>query len=161
MKQQFCRHRFTGQREIDGVGRESYAGDHVGPVGAHFGARGARFGPPGGHLELILELPGSIRRSFLSSRRPSGDLRGPRPLSGRLWGWIMLDLGTIWGAFGGAFWHPNRSKIEVEKHSENGCQIFASWKRCGTISGFVGGHLGVKNVDFSLVFKGFRENHCF
>ena len=36
-----------------------------------------------------------------------------------------------------------------------------SWSRFGEILGRFPMRLGVKNVDFSMVFKGFRENPCF
>ena len=40
-------------------------------------------------------------------------------------------------------------------------QKVASWYQLGAILGRFPRRLGFKNVDFSLVFKGFRENHVF
>ena len=52
-------------------------------------------------------------------------------------------------------------KNRCEKRSEQRIEIRPSWGRLGTILGRFGSPLGLKNVDFSLVFKGFRENSLF
>ena len=53
------------------------------------------------------------------------------------------------------------TKNRCKKRSEKRTDIRPSWDRLGTILGRFGSPLGLKNVDFSLVFIGFRENPLF
>ena len=52
-------------------------------------------------------------------------------------------------------------KNRCEKRIEKITEIRPSWGRLGTILGRFGSPLGLKHVDFSLVFIGFRENRPF
>ena len=50
---------------------------------------------------------------------------------------------------------------QCKKRSEKRTEIRSSWGRLGTILGHFRSPLGVKNIDFSLVFVGFREKSRF
>ena len=53
------------------------------------------------------------------------------------------------------------TKNRCEKRSEKRTEVRSSWGRLGTILGRFGSPLGLKIVDFSLVFKAFREKSLF
>ena len=56
---------------------------------------------------------------------------------------------------------PNGAKIDQKKRCKFKSEKVTSWRRLGAILGRFPTRLGVKNIDFSLVFKGFRENQRF
>ena len=56
------------------------------------------------------------------------------------------------------FGSQNGAKINQKKRSKFKSEKVTSWSRLGAILGRFPRRLGVKNVEFSLVFKGFREN---
>jgi len=65
-----------------------------------------------------------------------------------------VPKGTHFGRQSGAKINPkSRCKFKSEK--------VTSWSRLGAILGRCPSRLGVKNIDFSVVFKGFRENPGF
>ena len=86
---------------------------------------------------------------------------------GRLLG--HLDFCYFFGAVLGAkrvpkgrhFGSPNGAKIGQKTRCKFKNEKVASWSRLGAILGRFPRPLGVKIIDFSLVFKGFRENQCF
>ena len=96
-------------------------------------------------------------------------------VSGRLLGLFdfFIFFGTILGAKrvpkGRHFGSPNGAKIDQKMRCKLKSKKVASWNRLGAILGRFPSDLGVKNIDFSLVFKGFREmvfkgfreNQCF
>ena len=55
----------------------------------------------------------------------------------------------------------NGAKIDQKKRCKFKSEYVTFWSRLGAIWGRFPRRLGVKNIDFSLVFKGFRENQCF
>ena len=59
------------------------------------------------------------------------------------------------------FGSQNGAKIDQKKRCKFKSEKVTSWSRLGAILGRFPRCLGVKNVDFSLVFKGFRENSLF
>ena len=71
------------------------------------------------------------------------------------------DFGSKKGAQRKAFWEPkrskNRSKTEVQIQERKSHLLESSWSVLGRFPM----RLEVKNVDFSLVFKGFREHQRF
>jgi len=73
----------------------------------------------------------------------------------------MTDLGSQKGAKREAKSDPKRTKIESENRCEKNVSSRPSWSRFGTILGRFGTDLGLENIDFSLVFKAFRENSLF
>ena len=59
------------------------------------------------------------------------------------------------------FGSQNGAKIDQKKRCKFKSEKVTSWSRLGAILGRFPRRLGVKNIDFSLVFKGFRENPRF
>ena len=59
------------------------------------------------------------------------------------------------------FGSQNGAKIDQKKRCKFTSERITSWSRLGVILDRFPMRLGVKNVDFSLVFKGFRENPSF
>ena len=59
------------------------------------------------------------------------------------------------------FGSPNGAKIDQKKRCKLKSEKVTSWSRLGAILRRIPRHLGVKNIDFALVFKGFRENPGF
>ena len=59
------------------------------------------------------------------------------------------------------FGSPNGAKNDKKTRCKFKSEKVASWSRLGAILGRFPTRLGVKNIDFSLVFKGFRENPRF
>ena len=55
----------------------------------------------------------------------------------------------------------NGAKIDQKKKCKFKSEKVTSWSRLGAILGRFPRRLGVKNIDFSMVFKRFRENPCF
>ena len=128
-------------------------------------------------------------RLFLMFLRPLGVLFGllgalleaSWSLLGRSWAvlgrnWVVLgrllghfDFWWFFGAILGAkrvpkgrhFGSPNGAKIDQKTRCKFKSEKVTSWSRLGAILGRFPRRLGVKNVDFSLVFKGFRENPRF
>ena len=86
---------------------------------------------------------------------------------GRLLGHLifLLFFGAVLGAKrvpkGTHFGSQNGAKIDQKKRCKFKSEKVTSWSRLGAILGRFPRPLGVKFVDFSLVFKGFRENQCF
>ena len=62
---------------------------------------------------------------------------------------------------GGIFGSPNGAKIDQKKRCKFKSEKVTSWSRLGAILDQFPSRLGVKNVDFSLVFKHFREHPHF
>ena len=62
---------------------------------------------------------------------------------------------------GGHFGSQNGTNIDPKSRRKFKSAKITSWSRLGSILARFPIRLGVKNVDFSLVFKGFRENQCF
>ena len=56
---------------------------------------------------------------------------------------------------------PKAIKNRCKKRNAKRTELRPSWDRLGTILGHFRSPRGVKNVDFSLVFKAFRENSSF
>ena len=102
-------------------------------------------------------------------------------LLGRSWAvlgrnWVVLgrllvhfDFGLFFGTILGAkrvpkgrhFGSQNGAKIDQKKRCRFRSEKDTSWSRLGAILGRFPRRLGVKHVDFSLVFKGFRQNPRF
>ena len=86
---------------------------------------------------------------------------------GRLLGHLIFFLffGAILGAKrvpkGRHFGSQNGAKINRKKRCKFKSEKVTSWSHIGAILGRFPSRLGVKNVDFSIVFKGFRENPRF
>ena len=59
------------------------------------------------------------------------------------------------------FGSQSGAKIDQQKRCKFKSEKVTSWSRLGAILSRYPRRLGVKNVDFSLVFKGFRENPRF
>ena len=59
------------------------------------------------------------------------------------------------------FGSQNGAKIDQKKRCKIKSEKVTSWSRLGAILGGFPRRLGVKNVVFSFVFKGFRENPRF
>ena len=97
---------------------------------------------------------------------------------GSSWGEIGWSRGDFWGTsifdnFWERFWGQKGcpkggilgAQTEQNSIKKTRCKFkgekVASWSRLGAILGRFPRRLGVKNVDFSLVFKGFREHQRF
>ena len=86
---------------------------------------------------------------------------------GRLLGHLIFFLffGAILGAKrvpkGRHFGSQNGAKIDQKKRCKFKSEKVTSWSRLGAILGRFPRCLGVKHVDFSLVFKRFREHPRF
>ena len=74
---------------------------------------------------------------------------------------FLSDFGSKKGAQREAFWEPKRSKNRSKKKYKFKSEKITSWSRLGAIWGRFPRRLWVKNVDFSLVFEGFREHPRF
>ena len=86
---------------------------------------------------------------------------------GRLFGHLIFSL------FFERFWEqkgcpkgrhlgsPNRAKIAQKKRCKFKSEKVTSWTRLGAILGRFPRRLGVKHIDFSCVFKRFREHSRF
>ena len=116
--------------------------------------------------------------AFWASRGSLGSLLEPLgPILGRL-GAKLGGLGATFGALqsiiifgailgakrvpkGRHFGSQNGTKINQKTRCKFKSEKVASWSRLGAILGRFPRRLGVKNIDFSLVFKGFRENPHF
>ena len=100
-----------------------------------------------------------------------GDLGPP-------WGEVGVVLGRLLGHFdflsffganmeaklvpkGRHFGSQNGAKIDPKSRCEFNNEKVTSWSRLGSIWARFPSRLGDKNVDFSLIFKGFRENQRF
>ena len=96
---------------------------------------------------------------------------------GPSWGEIVWSWGDFWGIrflsdFLERFWEQKGcpkggilgAKTE-QKSMKKRCKFksenITSWSRLGAIWGRCSRRLGVKNIDFSLVLKGFREHQHF
>jgi hypothetical protein len=78
-------------------------------------------------------------------------------------GFLMIflsDFGSKKGAQREAFWEPKRSKDKKTRCKFKSEKV-TSWSRLGAILGRFPRCRGVNNVDFSMVFKGFREHQRF
>ena len=73
----------------------------------------------------------------------------------------MTDLGSQKGAQREPKSNPKPTKIEDKNRCEKRTEPKPSWNRFGAILGRFGSPLGVIFIDFSLVFKAFRENSRF
>ena len=86
---------------------------------------------------------------------------------GRLLGHLIFlsFIGAIWGAKrvpkGRHFGSQNGATIDQKKRCKFKSEKVTSWSRLGAVLGQFPRRLGVKHVDFSLVFKWFRENPRF
>ena len=86
---------------------------------------------------------------------------------GRLLGYFNFSyfFGAILGAKrvpkGRHFGSQNGAKIDPKSRCKFKSEKVTSWSRLGAILGRFPRPLGVKIVDFSLVFKAFRENPRF
>ena len=80
-----------------------------------------------------------------------------------------FDFRLFFGAISGAkrvpkgkhFGSQHGAKIDQKKRCKSKSEKVTSWSRLGAIWARFPRRLGVKNVDFSLVFKGFREHQRF
>ena len=59
------------------------------------------------------------------------------------------------------FWWQNGAKIDPKSRCKFKSEKITFWSHLGAILSRFPGRLGIKNIDFSLVLKGFRENHRF
>jgi hypothetical protein len=73
----------------------------------------------------------------------------------------MTDFGSQKGAQREPKSNPKPTKIEDKNRCEKNTSSRSSWSRLGAILGHFGSPLGVIFIDFSLVFKAFRENSRF
>ena len=73
----------------------------------------------------------------------------------------MTDFGSQKGAQREPKSNPKPTKIEDKNRCEKRTEPKPSWNRFGAILGRFGSPLGVIFIDFSLVFKAFRENSRF
>ena len=73
----------------------------------------------------------------------------------------MIDFGSQKGAQREPKSNPKPTKIEDKNRCEKRTEPKPSWNRFGAILGRFGSPLGVIFIDFSLVFKAFRENSRF
>ena len=79
-------------------------------------------------------------------------------------GFLMIflsDFGSKKGAQREAFWQPKRTENQSKKRCKFKSEKVTSWSRLGPILGRFQRCLGVKHVDLSCVFKGFREHQRF
>ena len=115
------------------------------------------FGLPGTLLGVSWSLLG---RSLAVLGRNWG---GFGPLSGhfdfyQFFGWIF---GAKRVPNGRHFGRQNGAKIDPKSRCKFKSEIITSWSRLGSKLARFPLRLGVKNIDFSLVFKAFRENQRF
>ena len=73
----------------------------------------------------------------------------------------MTDFGSQNGAQKEPKSNPKPTKIEDKNRCEKNTSSRSSWSCLGAILGHFGSPLGVIFIDFSLVFKAFRENSRF
>ena len=73
----------------------------------------------------------------------------------------VIDFGSQNGAQREPKSDPKRTKIDDKNQCEKNISSRPSWSRLGTILGRFGTDIGVMFIDFSLVFKAFRENSLF
>ena len=73
----------------------------------------------------------------------------------------MTDFGSQKGAQREPKSTPKPTKFEDKNRCEKNTSSRSSWSRLGAILGHFGSPLGVIFIDFSLVFKNFRENSRF
>ena len=73
----------------------------------------------------------------------------------------MTDFGSQNGTQREPKSNPKRTKIDDKNQCEKNISSRPSWSRLGTILGRFGTDLGVISIDFSLVFKTFREHQRF
>ena len=73
----------------------------------------------------------------------------------------MTDLGSQKGAQREPKSNPKPTKIEDKNRCKKNTSSRSSWSCLGAILGHFGSPLGVMFIDFSLVFKAFRENSRF
>ena len=113
------------------------------PLGLLWSSSGASRGVPG---ELLGRLGALLGRSFVEIKCSSilGSILAPK----------RVPKGRHLGS-------PNGAKIDQQKRCKFKSEKITSWSRLGAILGRFSRRLGVKNVHFSLVFKGFRENPRF
>jgi hypothetical protein len=134
------------------------------PLGAILGRLGAKFELLGSLLGASWEPLGA---SWSLLGRSWAVLGQNCVVLGRLLGhfiFLMIfwsDFGSKKGAQREAFWEPKRSKNRYKKECKIKSEKVTSWSRLGAILGRFPRRLEVKNVDFSLVFKAFREHPCF
>ena len=119
-------------------------------------------------LRVLFGLLGALLGlSWSLSRRSCAVLGRAWVVLGRLLGHfdLLLFFGAILGAKrvpkGRHFGSQNGAKIDQKKRCEFKSEKVTSWSRLGAIWGRFPRRLGVKNVDFSFVFKGFREKQRF
>ena len=78
---------------------------------------------------------------------------------------FQLFFGVILGAKrvpkGRHFGRQNGAKIDPKSRCKFKSEKITSWNRLGSIFARFPSRLEVKHVDFSMVFKGFREHHMF
>ena len=134
------------------------------PFGAILGRLGAKLKP----LRMLSRFLGALLGASWSLLGRSWAVLGRNwVVLGRLLGHFdfLLFFGTILGAKrvpkGRHFGSQNGAKIDQKKRCKFKSEKVTSWSRLGAILGRFPRRLGVKNVDFSLVFKGFRENQRF
>ena len=107
-------------------------GPLLGPPGRVLGPLGRLLGP----LGAILKFESEFGQILAPQRVPKGSQKGVK----------MAPK-----------WDPKRTKIEDKFRHRKKTSSRPSWGRLGAILGHFRSPLGVKNVDFSLVFKAFRE----
>ena len=139
----------------------------------------APFGFPTRFWESLFGVFEASWGAFWASRGSLGSLLEPLgAILGRL-GAKLCGLGATFGAldlfifFFGAilgakrvpkgrhFGSQNGAKIDQKKRCKFKSEKVTSWSRLGAILDRFARRLGVKNIDFSLVFKGFREHRNF
>ena len=118
-------------------------------------------------LRVLFELLGSLLgASWSLLERSWAVLERNCVVLGRLFGHLIFSLffGAILDAKrvpkGRHLGSQNGAKIYQKKRCKSKSEKVTSWSRLGAILGRFPRRLGVKNVDFSMVFKCFREHPC-
>ena len=140
------------------------------------------FGPLGRLLGPLESFLGASWGILAASWRPLGVSWRPLEASwgdlGSSWGEIGVVLGDFWSTLffykffgmileakrvpkGRHFGRQNGAKINKKSRCKFKSGKVTSWSHLGSISARFPSRLGVKNIDFSLVFKTFREHQCF
>ena len=106
--------------------------------------------PPGRLLGLLGRLLGPLG-AILKFESEFGQILAPQ----------RVPKGSQKGAKMAPKWDPKRTKIEDKFRYRKKTSSRPSWGRLGAILGHFRSPPGVKNDDFSFVFKAFRENSLF
>ena len=103
---------------------------------------------------ILLEPLGAILSSLGAKLDGLGATFGALRFFGGILGAKRVPKGRHFGS-------QNRVKIDQKKRCKFKSEKVTSWSRLGAILGRFPRRPGVKNLDFSLVFKAFRENSHF